>query len=300
LPEAENKGVALLPGKSRCAQCHDVESKGDCVKCHRNPSAPGTWSSERSAAFFSHASHADKTADCAECHAGADHWPDKNLGNVPRPGHGECRTCHKTDIEQGKCSLCHERLQMGALGSTRQWHEEGFAERHGMRAQGQEAQCQSCHDQAYCARCHSQTTTVRPSVRFPEEVGLALVHRGDYLSRHAMEARTGTASCLKCHGTQSCQACHERSGIGAAVGKTAPHPEGWVTAGTVSGHGLAARRNIAQCAACHDQGARSNCVRCHATAAKGGHTSHNPHPPGWTAKVDEAARAQHPMCKICH
>jgi hypothetical protein len=300
LPTLEAQGAALVPGKPKCAECHDVESKDSCATCHRNPNAPSTWSLPRGSASFSHASHEDKATDCASCHLGADHWPDRSLKAPTKPGHGECQSCHKNDIEHGKCSLCHDRLEMGALSKAKHWHEDGFANRHGYKAQGQESQCASCHDQSYCAQCHSKTTTVRPSLRFPEAVDRQLIHRGDYLTRHALEARVGTSSCLKCHGTQSCQTCHERSGVGAIVGRQSPHPPGWAAAIGRSGHGIEARRNIARCASCHDQGPRSRCIDCHATAAKGGHTSRNPHPPGWTPPVPEASRASHAMCSICH
>jgi hypothetical protein len=61
---------------------------------------------------------------------------------------------------------------------------------------------------------------------------------------------------------------------------------------TSNEHGRAARRDIASCAACHDQGAASNCVRCHKVGAFGG----SPHPPGWRSSQPTTAES----CAICH
>ena len=54
----------------------------------------------------------------------------------------------------------------------------------------------------------------------------------------------------------------------------------------------AARRNIGSCAACHDQGPVSNCVRCHQVGGLGG----TPHPAGWRS----TAPVSNPECSACH
>jgi hypothetical protein len=75
-----------------------------------------------------------------------------------------------------------------------------------------------------------------------------------------------------------------------------PHPPGFSFPGSPDFHGPAARRDIASCASCHDQGAASNCVSCHRVGGIGG----NPHPASWLARHDAREIAGNGMCLACH
>ncbi len=289
------------PAKPECGDCHESDSKESCATCHRNPDTPGSWPVvEESHLVFSHKAHQEYGVLCDDCHQGAAHWPDKAGQERQGLRHADCASCHKPHIEAGRCKMCHERLDLNASKPTVIYsHEPGFFDRHGQKAQGGEDLCAQCHDQSFCADCHSQNATVRPSLRYPERVDSTFMHRGDWISRHALEARTGDTGCMKCHGNSYCASCHERSGVGGALGKQNPHRDkpNWMTRNGPGSHGRAARRRIAECASCHDQGPASNCIKCH---SPGGVHSFNPHPPGWKSPVPKSERTKHEMCRICH
>jgi len=283
---------------SGCGDCHDVESGESCGQCHTNVDAPDTYEEPAPTHLvFSHQLHEERYSDCSMCHEGAEHSPEVSPKRRMIPQHAECNVCHMDDMDSGRCRLCHERLDLNRREPrTIYSHGEGFFERHGLRAaSGEEESCSVCHDQSFCGDCHAQTMTVRPSLRFPERVGdRSFVHEGDWLSRHVIEARVGDTGCAKCHGTSFCASCHERQGIGGASARRNPHPPGWLDQGVASSHSRAARRRIAECASCHDQGPASICLRCHSSGGV------SPHPPGWKAPVDSSERSSHEMCSICH
>jgi hypothetical protein len=75
-------------------------------------------------------------------------------------------------------------------------------------------------------------------------------------------------------------------------GAQSPHPPGWASGVISNTHGPAARRDVASCAACHDQGPASNCVTCHKVGAYGG----RPHPARWRSSEPLSS----PQCEPCH
>ncbi len=301
ITEDADKVVRAIPAKPQCADCHDVEAKESCATCHRNPGEPGPWqSAEDKHLVFSHQSHQEYGAECQDCHRGAAHWPDRSGKRRQALEHSDCASCHKPELDAGRCKMCHARLDLHARAPQKIYsHEPGFFERHGTRAQGGEDLCATCHDQSFCADCHSRNASVRPSLKYPERIDSEFVHRGDWISRHAIEARVGDTGCMKCHGNSYCSSCHERSGVGGALGKRYPHrgESNWMSGRGPGSHGRAARRRISECAVCHDQGPASNCLECH--SARGVH-SFNPHPPGWKSPVPTNERSVHKMCRICH
>jgi hypothetical protein len=100
---------------------------------------------------------------------------------------------------------------------------------------------------------------------------------------------------VRCHTVETCDACHLARGVsGNGADSANPHPPGWIGANprARSFHGRAARRDIVACASCHEQGAATNCIRCHTVGAFGG----NPHPGGW-----KSARSKgDTICRYCH
>ena len=315
--EASDGGTAgaFIPKKQTCAGCHEVEEKGECAKCHKGARDGIRFARRDRALRFDHAGHIKRGASCASCHEEA------GQGRMAVAGHETCNTaaCHARDHARLRCSGCHENLQRGgarAAGALR--HGPGFARSHGIKAKQNTRACAQCHDQTYCADCHAGTGAMKASVVFPEQVETGFIHRGDYLSRHAVEARSAPATCRKCHGQQHCRSCHALQGVAAAVpgkpaagggggggGGGAPrrggtgrkvHPAGWVTRGSAKFHGAAARTDINRCASCHDRGGKSNCVSCHTVGGMGG----KPHPPGWANRDRADACRSKPMCQTCH
>ena len=268
-----------VPAKSEaCAGCHDPIPKYTPVQTF----VP--------AVNFSHAWHAPMLkGDCTTCHK---KFTEPGDTSKPVPAMATCTACHNhaQDFAVGRCQPCHLDLKRYPLKPIAEYtHEANFLETHGEWARQSAATCSTCHDQTMCAQCHTATTRpLPPSVEFPEKVTREFIHRGDWISRHAMEEAADPASCKKCHGQAYCQSCHAYQNV--APGGTSPrdpHPSNWLQV-----HGTQARMNIVACAACHDQGSGAICVACH---RQGGI---NPHPPGWKGPASQ--KTSNPTCRACH
>ncbi|HET6439817.1 MAG TPA: cytochrome c3 family protein [Anaeromyxobacter sp.] len=269
-----------------------------CQGCHE--SDPEIHVPARTTPFrlrFDHQAHLGRVKDCKTCHQ---KLPEVNDTALAAPPMATCTGCHnhQQDFSEARCNRCHVDLK-GYLPRTAFAHQGDWLKIHGAMAKPSAESCAACHDQTYCAECHAaQTVAARPSVIFPEKVDRAFIHRGDYVSRHAIEAGANPASCRTCHGSAFCASCHEQQGVTAtALNVRDPHPKGWATdKGTNHFHGDAARRDILSCAGCHDNGAASTCVGCHQMGGVGG----NPHPPAFLRRHDADDRKHNSMCAACH
>jgi hypothetical protein len=271
---------ANLPQTSVCKDCHD-----DKVAPKESTAAPRLT--------FAHEIHVPQVEKCDHCHK---KLPEPGEPRVA-PAMAVCTSCHNhaEDFAQARCAPCHVDLKTFDLVPESAFSHQGdWIRAHGSLTRTSAATCATCHDQTYCAECHAaQTTPLRPSIRFPESVERGFIHRGDYVSRHMVDAGANPASCARCHGSAFCTACHTLQGLTSqAANVYDPHPGGW-TAGTA--HGRAARNNILACAGCHDNGADAICVACHRPGGVGG----NPHPSRFLDKYDDADRSK-PPCSACH
>jgi hypothetical protein len=243
---------------------------------------------------FDHAAHIPRMKgqkdECQGCHAKV---AEPGSMKVIVPPMSVCTSCHNhaQDYAVGRCTPCHVDLRRYDKPVKDFSHEAMWLETHGKWARSSVNTCASCHDQTMCATCHTATTRpMPPSVQFPEKVTSEFIHRGDWISRHAIEQMADPTSCTKCHGAGYCQSCHAFQNVapGGGAGRPLdPHPAGWVGV-----HGQAARQNIVSCAGCHNQGAQSKCVECHSTGGV------NPHPPGW--KGTRSQIGGNPTCRVCH
>ncbi|HQL56220.1 MAG: cytochrome c3 family protein [Myxococcota bacterium] len=285
--------------EAKCLDCHEKE-EGGCGMCHTNPDKPETWTGRppSQGVAFSHAKHAEPTdGQCKTCHAGVEQRTAPSQAARPL-NHDTCMSCHRAEFRDISCKACHNDIVENPSRPTALFsHDAEFMGRHGSLAKTDEDVCAHCHRQDFCAECHG-FQGMAPDIRFSERVDRQLVHRGDYLTRHPIEARTDPASCQKCHSTRQCQACHEQARIAqtaAPIGdRASPHPAGWaMDARSAEFHGDAARRDIVSCASCHDQGANSNCITCHKV---GGTAGRSPHPRGWNPTTSKDTK----MCKMCH
>lgn len=289
----------FIPPKKGCADCHD-DVMDKCQMCHRGPKDGVRLARVDRKLKFSHAGHAARVGKkgCATCH------PAAKKGGASIPGHATCNTCHKKSRATLDCAKCHQDLTRYRRPTASLSHGPGFAKSHGPLARRNIRACTQCHDQTYCADCHSGTALSRASVRFPERIQRQFIHRGDFVSRHTVEARSDPASCRKCHGQRHCRSCHALNGLAASVstgkrtgrGGKAVHAAGWMTPGSSAFHGDKARQDIGRCASCHDRGAASNCVGCHRVGGMGG----SPHPPGWSWRDKSAQCRNSTMCATCH
>jgi len=281
-----------FPQKQLCRQCHQSgDARLLAVRPPANQPAPLAYTIR-----FDHKKHlamAEVKGQCIPCHAGAAE-PDATLF----PPMARCFECHEhqKQWDKAECGPCHVRKDLERLmPETFVRHDATFQRGHGQAATQQKKLCQQCHVQAQCDDCHDVTQDLSIEKRRPEAIERNLVHRGDFVSRHAIEVRSQPARCARCHQPSFCDSCHMERGVsGGRIDGRNPHPVGWIggSSDAPSGHGRDARRDILTCAGCHEQGPATNCIRCHKVGAYGG----NPHPKGWKSSRSESAA----MCKYCH
>ena len=303
------------PGKPEClscVSCHDLARHDSgqrlpdaaiCDRCHKDAHqsrailavAPVRPSGEITIDHDQHLALPEIRGQCVPCHAGV-----VDPKRSPLPPMSKCFGCHEhqEQWDKGVCTPCHDPAALRrTLPVTFLRHDNAFLRHHGeTMAQSPQAQlCQSCHTQAQCQSCHDVTQGLTVEKRRPDAIESGQVHRGDFMVRHAMEARSQPEKCLSCHTVQTCDSCHAARGVSANVANAAnPHPPEWIGNNTTSPnyHGVAARRDIVSCAGCHEAGPATNCIRCHKVGAYGG----NPHPRGWKSSQSESAE----MCRYCH
>lgn len=302
---------AFIPKKGHggCADCHEDEVKKNCEMCHiKGQTKKIELTRVNRLITFSHKKHEEifkkqgKKESCKHCHAAA--YTSKKPGMSLLGKMAVCTdACHKQDIAKQDCGKCHQQLHRQRLEAVAQLgHQGNIIRRHGRHAYKTE-RCVQCHDQTFCADCHAKTAAMPLSLKYPENIKARFIHRGDFIGRHAVQARANPSTCRKCHGNQYCQSCHQMRGVVRPPIPTANpnkvrrvHGAEWMTPGASNFHGRKARRNAGRCASCHDQGAASNCIRCHKVGALGG----NPHPTNfkWADKSGECR--SNPMCQSCH
>jgi len=290
--DSRGAGRPRHPEPSACAACH--HDARDVLAEFAGAKPPEAM---RGAGIeFSHRPHLARPrlrGACVTCHAGVVHG---GPGSLRFPSMAVCLSCHQRDFDEARCTRCHDRAALRGLAPvTFLRHAGDWSRRHGTPARSNQRLCNACHTASQCTDCHDLGQSASIEVRRPDAVDSQQVHRGDFLTMHPLEARSRSGACLGCHTTASCDACHVERGVSAArVGSTTPHPVGWVgrDASSPDSHGRTARRSIATCAACHDQGSATNCVRCHRVGGPGG----SPHPGGW-----EPARSNDSSpCRYCH
>jgi hypothetical protein len=281
-----------LPKPAKCQECHNDNRSGPSAELIPPPRF-----------HFSHAKHLPQVkGKCDTCHK-----------KLPEPGEPRfvpsmetCTGCHKhqQDFVQGRCRPCHVDLK-GYKPENAYAHEGDWMRLHGKQARPSAESCTQCHDQTYCASCHSPTTVpARPSIIWPEKVESNFIHRGDYVSRHMIEAEAQPASCRKCHGPKFCEACHaQQSLVGPETLRRPKSHNGqeWaVMKGSPNFHGEAARRDVTNCANCHDQGSAAICVGCHQVGGFASQGGASPHPKSFLNKHTAEDRRHNSMCAACH
>jgi hypothetical protein len=283
--------VHKLPESALCIDCHEKD-------LHRMAAVvavkPERQSGEITFAHEPHLKMAGIDGQCVPCHAGV-----LEPGRPNIPPMSQCFSCHEHEREwkAAVCSPCHADKDLRrTLPRTFLRHDQSFARNHGQLAAEQGQLCESCHAQADCDECHDLSKELGIERQNPELIERNFVHRGDFVTRHAIEAESQPAKCARCHTPETCDACHAARGVSGALSNgRSPHPPGWIgsNTNTRSFHGIEARRSILECAGCHDQGPATNCIRCHKVGAYGG----NPHPGG---SFTSSRSPNQEMCRYCH
>ena len=288
-----------LPDEAKCLECHkEQKTEGKCSFCHSDVKFAAAWPKRTPHLKLDHAAHIERVKeDCSKCH-GRLYEPN---GEVPlSDGHNACFACHEHEqhFAQANCAECHVDLKQYPLKPIAEFSHQGdFLRRHATAARAEGASCATCHEQNYCLDCHARTAMTSLHVVLPDRPDRSFIHRNDFISRHPIEARADPASCLRCHAPSSCEQCHRAENVApTSLNARSPHPSGWVLPGSGAFHGDAARRDIANCASCHDQGAQSNCVQCHKSGGFGG----DPHPAGFGRKHSLQEVKSNGTCLACH
>lgn len=303
----EGKQAPLLDGGLVSTGAWHQPQVNDCSSCHKDAPELFTRSVRPPIAtvpagksiVFEHDPHLKQETikgQCVGCHAGA---VGVEGGDPLFPPMATCLGCHehKAQFDKGVCTNCHKTTDLRGLKPVSFLsHDASWTKRHGHLARAEPGRCETCHAQTSCDSCHDSTRPMSPAQRNPEAIERELVHRFDFVSQHAIEAESQPGTCVTCHATPECDACHVARGVSPMTrGSGSPHPASW-SSGTGfarNNHGPLARRNIASCAGCHDQGAASTCVRCHRV---GGSAGASPHPPGWRSS-EPVTSAE---CQVCH
>ena len=297
------------PGKPAylaCSSCHPGVRDANapvypdaafCARCHADGRALPRQAAVRQIRFEhdSHLRMPEMHGQCVACHVGVTEGSEKRAF----PTMPACLACHQRDYDESRCTLCHySRARLRDLPpQTFMRHDYGWIRRHGPSATPHAAKiCTQCHEQSFCTDCHDTRQPMPVEVRRPEAIESGAIHRGDFLTRHAIEASSQPATCSRCHTPPTCDNCHVARGVSAAAkGSTNPHPRGWISGDRSSPdfHGRAARHDILRCAACHDQGPATNCILCHKVGGVGG----NPHPGGYSSGRSQGTDTP---CRYCH
>jgi len=313
IPRATRLGRAEPPDVAKCKECHDLASMS---APDRAAHTPRPREAAEHSITFDHAAHLrvikakDASEACKTCHK-EDRLPEPGPARSVTPDMKTCTACHhhEQEVAETRCTPCHVSLRRFPLKPIEALagfsHRGDFVHAHGKLVKNTAETCAQCHDQTFCARCHATATVpFRTEIQFPEKVESNFIHRGDYVSRHQIEAAATPDSCRKCHGSYFCDSCHAQQNISPRVslgGGTPrnPHPAGWANPGSGQFHGTAARQNIVSCAACHDQGPASICVTCHRSLGPGqAGIGGSPHGPGFNKSRADIRRNS--MCLACH
>jgi len=109
------------------------------------------------------------------------------------------------------CSDCHD-AQDQAFSWEQFNHTAFFPTQHRLQANQHQQLCSMCHQRHFCSDCHATRVELKPSLKNQSETFRQMPHRGDYLSRHRIDARIDPTSCFRCHGNpqtaKNCVKCH--------------------------------------------------------------------------------------------
>lgn len=274
----------LLPEKSVCATCHDVEDTNNCSFCHYDD-VQEPLIQKKSDLIFNHKMHvSDQKTDCSKCHKGLEKVAYSFESAEVLPGMSTCYTCHNDrTVATNNCETCH----ISTVALIPVDHQQvGFLKSHKFKAASMNTNCEMCHDNNFCESCHTSTSMITESnssrdfyapysphkfVDNHKQQQLSKIHDLNYRFTHGIDAKAKSSNCQTCHQQETfCVECHTSSGGDFALEGMVPTSHkapNFVTIGVGTGggqHAVLAKRDIERCSGCHDvQGADANCIMCH-------------------------------------
>ncbi len=286
--ESTSLKVRLLPEKSVCATCHDVNDEKNCNMCHyEDVNEP--LMIKTGELFFNHKLHlGNPNTTCESCHKGLSEVAYSFEAKESNPSMNICYSCHSgISVAANECQTCH----ISTVNLLPQDHKGvSFSKTHKFKSMEANANCQMCHDNSFCEACHAGATMLGASnskrdfptpfsphnfVNNTKQQNLTRAHDMNYRFTHGIDLKGKTTECQTCHQTETfCAECHQSAGKGdfalEGVVPISHKMANFVTIGVGSGggeHSVLAKRDIERCASCHDvQGADANCILCHVDA----------------------------------
>jgi hypothetical protein len=287
--DASSLNTRLLPEKSVCAGCHDVQDADKCNTCHF-PDVYEPLKQQKSKIIFNHSFHLKNNATktngekCLGCHKDINLSVEIDVRGKYNPTMDACWTCHAdTKLAANACEACH----ISTAGLTPQTHKlTQFATKHKFSAMAPGANCMMCHDNTSCQECHTANSVMtegnttesffKPGqgsnfTDGPKVQTLSRVHDLNFRFTHGIDFRGKASDCTTCHQTESfCSTCHSQEGKDFAYYGLTPisHSQpSFITVGVGSGggeHARLAKRDLESCTSCHDaSGSDPVCVNCH-------------------------------------
>ncbi len=275
----------LLPGKPKCAECHDVEDTDNCNMCHYEDVLEPLIQ-KKSDLMFNHKYHVtEQKQECESCHKGLSEVDYSFKSASLNPPMSNCYQCHNgVTVASNECESCH----ISTVDLLPQDHKQvAFNKNHKFAAGSSDANCQMCHDDEFCGTCHVGTTALTETnssgdfyapysphkfLDNTKKQQLTRVHDLNYRFTHGIDLKGKTTECQTCHQIETfCAECHDSKGGDFALGGMTPSSHskpGFIMLGVGSGggeHSILAKRDIERCASCHDlQGSDPSCIVCHA------------------------------------
>src|SRR6185503_18037673 len=151
-----------------------------------------------------------------------------SVGALPKEA--KCLECHKEAKAKGNCAMCHTDPDSPRTYART---EKGLVMSHVKHLELTQENCATCHvklsndhpmattvPMASCTGCHvheEQMAASRCDACHTDLQKFALApittfsHQGDFLARHATEARAKGSSCATCHEQTFCSDCHAKT-----------------------------------------------------------------------------------------
>ncbi len=149
----------LLPAKSTCNECHDVEDDENCSLCHSDPAAPRSLEPVTDySPKFNHAAHASNGIGCLICHAEINS-PDSSTSQGLPPME-PCMGCHDGETAERSCIVCHEEPEgkYPADHVPKEWIIDHVFEYSVDLGES----CKMCHTNSQCQRCRPDRAILSP------------------------------------------------------------------------------------------------------------------------------------------